>query len=117
MGPGDHTVICGHKDSGTFGVTTSFASSKEGHCGEKKTKWQPHPDRTPEGDLVGDPLTSYVHRETLPLNRELTEKVIACAKKAWQSEEGSGVGCLPLSMDTEEYWQRLKEDKTSEEEE
>ena len=54
----DSPLICGHEDSGLFGLSLAgmCAPSKEGgHCGPELTKFEQHPRRNPDGTLKGSP--------------------------------------------------------------
>lgn len=47
--------ICGHPDSGTMGLFVGNGhgpDSPGGHCGPDRTKFEQHPLRTPEGNLI-----------------------------------------------------------------
>lgn len=47
----DSDLICGHKDAGTFGINARIASSKDGHCGPARPKFEQHPLRNTDGGL------------------------------------------------------------------
>lgn len=53
--PDEPYPICKHPDSGVFGLYVGNGrgpDSPGGHCGPERTKFQQHPLRTPEGNLI-----------------------------------------------------------------
>ena len=48
----DSPLICGHKDSGTFGLHVPRRPAD--HCGPDRTKFEQHPKRNPNGSLKSD---------------------------------------------------------------
>lgn len=50
----DSPLICGHPESGMFGLSLAGPASprlKDGHCGEDGSKFEQHPLRGPNGEL------------------------------------------------------------------
>lgn len=48
----DSDFCCGHPDAGSFGILIRHAIAEDGHCGPLRPKFEQHPLRTPEGDLL-----------------------------------------------------------------
>jgi hypothetical protein len=51
MEPSDTNFVCGHPDSGAFGLYIHKAAGEGGHCGPTLPKFKQHPLRNRDGSL------------------------------------------------------------------